>query len=495
MSTTQMETAILLTDWTSPHPSSGGHKLCSSLTPLLGKPLLQRSLENLVLLGCKQVHVFLGDNPGPVRELLGNGERWGVQLHYHYLQLDQDLPANLRRLQLDEATQYWLACDDRVQAMPTPLNSNAAGYWATASERRWAGLGCFSGNWLNTLQGCCNRQDFENRLQASPAIQWTPVAQPLSCESDADFLRSARACLDANPSGTPDNIHIGRSAVIHPSAVLKGPVWIGHLAHVSAGVQLGPYTVLEHGAVVDQGAAVQNSVVVPDTYVGMELNLYHCVAAPGRLARVDQDVVLDELDPTLLTSVRASRGIKRPAPPLRMALRLLKIALLPLWWWGRRVLRSNRQKAPIERMRLLRPGGGPGQTQTLHLANTLGAIDAGEPVALTQHFVHTFYPGLSAVVRGQLVLCGPRLREADHVTHLPAYWRSLYEQHPCGLLHPFMLGAACHMTEDPYAQDMLTVADNSLRLRLRLLGSYLKQLIQELLAPRTSHQPNLTPRR
>ena len=495
MNAMQMETAILLTEWTSPSPDAGGSKLCSPLMPLLGKPLLQRSVENLVWLGCKQVHVFLGDNPAPVRELLGNGERWGVQLHYHYLQLDEDLPANLRRLQLDEASQYWLACDDRVPAMPPPVNGDTVGYWGTASDRHWAGLGCFSGGWLNALQGCSSRQDLENRLAAFPAMQWTQVGQPLSCESDADFLRSARTCLDTHLGGTPGSIRIGRGAVIHPSAVLKGPVWVGHLVHVDAGVQLGPYAVLEDGAMVDQGAAIQDSVVMPDTYVGMELNLQHCVAAPGRLARVDQEVVLDELDPTLLTSVRASRGIKRPAPPLRMVLRLLKIALLPLWWWGRRVLRSNRQKAPIERIRLLRPGGGHGQTQTLHLADTLGAVHAGEPWALTRHFVHTFYPGLSAVLRGQLVLCGPELREADHVARLPAYWRGLYEQHPCGLLHPSMVDGTCHATEDLYSQDVLTVADSSLRLRLHLLGSYLKQLVRELATPRTSHQPNLTPRR
>lgn len=494
MKVMQMETAILLTEWAEAPPVSSGRKLCSPLIPLLGKPLLQRSVENLVRLGCKQVHVFLGDNPAPVRELLGDGQRWGVQLHYHYQLLDEDLPTNLRRLHLNETSLYWLACDDRVPATPIDVRGDTAGYWDSASNRHWAGLGCFSGGWLKALQGCCNRQDFETRLAASTAVQWRQVVRPLSCESDADFLRSARTCLDANPGGVQDNIRVGRGAVIHPSAVLQGPVWVGHLVHVGAGVQLGPYAVLEDGAVVDQGAAVQDSVVVPDTYVGMELNLHHCVAAPGRLASVDQDVVLDELCPLLLTSVQVTHNATRPALPLRLLLWLLKAALLPLRFWACRVLRSSRQEAPVERMRLLHPGGGHGQTQTLHLANTLNAVHAGEARALARHFVHTFYPGLSAVSRGQLVLCGPELRDADHVARLPAYWRGLYEQHRCGLLHPALVRNARDMTEDPYSQDVLTVTDDSLRLRLRLLGRYLKRLVQELVTPHTSHPFNLTPR-
>lgn len=494
MNLTQMETAILLTEWTGASTVLNRRKLCSPLIPLLGKPLLQRSVENLVRLGCKQVHVFLGDNPAPVRELLGDGQRWGVQLHYHYRQMDEDLPTNLRRLHLDEASQYWLACDDRVPAMPIHVNGNTAGYWGTASDRHWAGLGCFSGSWLKTLQGCDNREDLENRLATSTEVQWTPVEHPLSCESDADFLRSARTCLDANPSGAPDSIRIGRGAVIHPSAVLQGPVWIGHLVHIGAGVQLGPHAVLEDGVVVDQGAAIQDSAVVPDTYVGKELNLNHCVAAPGRLSSVNQDVVLDELCPLLLTSVRVTSNTTSPALSLRLVLWLLKGALLPLWFWARKVLRSMRQETPIERMCLLRPGGSQGQTQTLPLANTLSAVHAGEAGALIQHFVHTFYPGLSAVLRGQLVLCGPELREADHVARLPAYWRGLYEQHRCGLLHPALVRSARYMAEDPYSQDVLTVTDDSLRLRLRLLCSYMKQLVQELVTPHTSHPFNLTPR-
>jgi hypothetical protein len=138
-------------------------------------------------------------------------------------------------------------------------------------------------------------------------------------------------------------------------------------------------------------------------------------------------------------------------------------------------------------MRLLRPGGGHGQTQTLRLADTLAAVQAGEPRALIRHFVHTFHPGLSAVLRGQLVLYGPKLRDVDHVARLPAHWRNLYEQHPCGLLDCSVAGVPGRATEDPYTQDVRAVADGSPRPRLLLLGRYLTRLVQELVAPDPSH--------
>ncbi|MEO0003543.1 MAG: hypothetical protein RLZZ22_1235, partial [Pseudomonadota bacterium] len=283
MNASQTGTAILLTEWSAPSGASSGRKLCDPLMPLLSKPLLQRSVEALVRLGCKQVHVFLGDHPAPVRELLGNGERWGVRLHYHYLQAEEDLPHNLRRLRLDPTAHYWLACDDRLPLRPEQADGDTAWYWQEASARRhWAGLGRFRGNWLTALRGCHDRRDFEARLMAAPALQWRAAERPLSCESDADFLRSARVLLDSEPDSPPDRVHIGRGVVVHPTAVLTGPVWLGHLVHVGPGARLGPHAVLEDGAVVDQGAAIRHSVVVADTYVGQELNLHQCVAAPGR---------------------------------------------------------------------------------------------------------------------------------------------------------------------------------------------------------------------
>ena len=50
--------------------------LCN--VPILGKPLIEYWLEHLVEQGARHVYILATDRPEQVRELAGNGARWGL---------------------------------------------------------------------------------------------------------------------------------------------------------------------------------------------------------------------------------------------------------------------------------------------------------------------------------------------------------------------------------------------------------------------------------
>jgi len=53
-----------------------------ALIDVAGKPLLQWHLENLVRAGFREIIINLAHLGGQIQEFAGNGERWGVNIHY-----------------------------------------------------------------------------------------------------------------------------------------------------------------------------------------------------------------------------------------------------------------------------------------------------------------------------------------------------------------------------------------------------------------------------
>ncbi len=81
-----------------------------ALLPILGKPLLERLLEQCVDAGLKKIHLALIDHPRAVNTFIGSGERWGVQVNHTVLREPVDPQSLLARI--------GVKTDDPVMIMP-----------------------------------------------------------------------------------------------------------------------------------------------------------------------------------------------------------------------------------------------------------------------------------------------------------------------------------------------------------------------------------------
>jgi hypothetical protein len=81
------------------------------------------------------------------------------------------------------------------------------------------------------------------------------------------------------PLGTQirDKVWVGEGVKIAPSARIIGPVYIGARTTIGAGATIGPFSSVEHDCVVDCGTTVEQSTVLPNSYL-----------APGLLIRNSQ---------------------------------------------------------------------------------------------------------------------------------------------------------------------------------------------------------------
>jgi hypothetical protein len=104
-------------------------------------------------------------------------------------------------------------------------------------------------------------------------------------------------------------------ALVEKGARVLAPAFIGSQACVRSGAVITRCSSVERHAVVDCGTVIENSTVMPFSYVGAGLDLAHSVAGMGRIVNLRRDVTVQVVDPKLIstTSVASSKKLLNAA--------------------------------------------------------------------------------------------------------------------------------------------------------------------------------------
>lgn len=482
MSSAKSTTAILITDWIDDSELDSHRETPHILLPLLGKPLLQRAIESLVQGGSNFIHVLLGNNASKVRAFLGKGERWGVTLLYHYRSSDQTLGGELKRLGLQHDSYYRLAHADRLPGL-VPFDQvewNRAIVWTEKKSVHWSGWGDFTGAWL-TASAARSFSMLEQSVLADQKIDKVSSCLRLCVKTKRAVLESAHRLLDEQ-NGI---IQMGKNCRIHPSARIEGPCYVGNFVRIGADVHLGPYSIVEDGSLIDQRCAVGNSLILPDTYVGEDLDVYQAVVAQGSYYSSTHDAELTQLAPTVLAGVSESLAATCQRMSVRMGILLLQLLLWPLYSIARLLVSDAGQALSVE---IPIVGGG---AVKLGVANTRWvplSIQNGQWIG---HFAKTFYPGLRYVSRGWLAFVGLELVDISIIRRLPAQAQAMYRGNRAGLINgSLFLREDMEHEQSGFSVDAYAAVQSSTLAKLKLLTAYLRRVCQDIsrsLFARLSH--------
>jgi hypothetical protein len=223
-----------------------------AIIPLLGKSLLEYWIEALVARGVKHVIVLASDRPHQVREIVGDGRRWGVTL---------ELIPEARELTVEEARTRHPG-DEIILLDRLPDEPEQALFESYA--------GWFAAVW-----------NFLPRAVAAPARIGAREIQP--------------------------GIWAGLHAHISPRATLHAPCWIGENVIVGDHAVIGPDAILEDRSVVETGARVAHSIVGPETFVGRWISVQHSLASGGTIVNWQSGSCLRVPDAFFLCSLDQRR--------------------------------------------------------------------------------------------------------------------------------------------------------------------------------------------
>ena len=115
------------------------------------------------------------------------------------------------------------------------------------------------------------------------------------------------------PLGTQirDKVWVGEGVKIAPSARVIGPVYIGARTTIGAGATVGPFSSVEHDCVIDCGTTVEQSTVLPNSYLAPGLLIRNSQVDGGHLEHLRWGAVAD-LQPAQMGRRISPRGSRRP---------------------------------------------------------------------------------------------------------------------------------------------------------------------------------------
>jgi hypothetical protein len=95
-------------------------------------------------------------------------------------------------------------------------------------------------------------------------------------------------------------VWIDKGARVHRTARIVAPVYIGQGARVRASALVTRCSNVERKCLVDYGTAVEDSSVLPFTYVGRALDLTHAVVDGDRMVNLSRNVAVTVADPKIM---------------------------------------------------------------------------------------------------------------------------------------------------------------------------------------------------
>lgn len=107
-------------------------------------------------------------------------------------------------------------------------------------------------------------------------------------------------------------VWVGEGARIHRQARIVAPAFIGAHSKIRASALVTRTSVVEHHAEVDCGTVVENSTVLPFTYLGAGLDVMHSVVGFRRLAHLVRNVEVEVSD-TKLIGMSSTGALSRTA--------------------------------------------------------------------------------------------------------------------------------------------------------------------------------------
>lgn len=314
---------------------------CSALLPVAGKAVIEYTIEDLARAGIRQAVVVTSAYATQVEEHLGKGERWGMQFEY-FPSRGGEHPAQLLRRYASSIEQPLLLVRGDV------IRSSIAGFIETATG---SSEPLVEARINNAAVGVCLCR---NGTVALDTLEWPYTEAPGNVAANSSFgLQDASwSALDTLPAYHAANLDIaagrypglklagwdrgngltvGRGSNVSSQSLAGEHSFVGQRSRVRASARLDGTSVISNNCFIDNQASIKDSVILPGTYVGENIEIRNAIVHGNQVIRIDSGASYHVADRFLLTQMQRQDSSLALQAFNRSAGVLLLLLSLPLW--------------------------------------------------------------------------------------------------------------------------------------------------------------------
>lgn len=416
---------------------------CPALLTVAGKMVIEHTLEALVEANLRQAHIILSTYAEQVKEVLGNGERWGMRLTYSTSRAEESVTQQLISLQNQPASPFLILRADIIRSsqltafleqantltdscIQALLNGENA-YMVFCRDSQHSDLNCL--DWHNTIQ----KRVAKTTVNLSGAVATLySLVDYHQANLDAAAGRIPKLLIPGRQTAL--GFTQGRNTQAYPQNLKQGIALIGSNCHLQPSVELSGDVVIADNVIIDHQASIESSVILPHTYIGELVELRNAIVRGNDLIRVDHGTALKISDSFLLADLKEktfNRNLN--TIPGRVFALLLLVLSLPLWFLAIFISILQNPKCPFILARLR-----GNKTKR----NDFGVLERTEFSVLewnTSIPVLRYLPRILAVISGNLRLIGTLPISLETASKRTEEWEKLADQLPSGLLGPTQL--------------------------------------------------------
>lgn len=467
-----------------------------ALLPCVDRPVLQHLIEYLVDRGFSEFDLVLHESAERIEEYFGDGSRWGSRFTFHLAQDPRRPYRSLRVIQEQEETApILLVHADRLPLLAEPLGAHSGLnqdrlYYHKQPDslpEKWTGWGWLTAATYRSVPADATERDLEENLHSRGALRdMTSARSLLDFSTLESMLLAQRQILsDAETNShlsarqIEPGIWVARNVVIHPTARLVAPVFIGENSRIGKGATIGPNAVVSHDSIIDTHSTVTDSAVYPGSYCGEGLALDHVIVNRNRLMDGHLHTLVNVSDNFILGALKAreKKMILRSLVSCAIGLVLL-IATLPLTFLTVVALFLLRKgpvgyRKPVVQI----PAGEEPDTWESFDLWTFRKPQTPRTANAWQWFFLDFLPALPQVATGRVRVIGVQARSKAEIEELPEDWRSLYLRAYAGLItEAFVLHGMAPTEDEVYSSEVYYSAMSSMNHDLSLAMRFMTRI-------------------
>ena len=263
------------------------------LLPVANRPLLDYWLETCAEMGIRSIHVVLGDQSEHIEDFIGDGARWNVEVHFAFARPGEGTLGYLRSIaHLWQHGVFYLGGPFFMRRRQAFKASGVKHLEACRHEAGGEVLFLF-GRTADEIKALVDGDPGSTHGLEQIHIHASPLSS-IGAYFDLNMKMVLGEFMRYSVAGfsTGDRSSIGYNVNTPPSSHLKAPIFIGDDCRFGSMTSVGPNAVVGNHVIVDSYTELVDCLVLPDTYIGRNLEIRNKIVSGNRVVSPDDGTMV-----------------------------------------------------------------------------------------------------------------------------------------------------------------------------------------------------------